>query len=360
MTALHSTDSASVYVSLAARVDRVTPGSVSATLFDERSLVRQLAMRRTLFVFPRDLLPAVWGSASARVAGQEQRRLVKEIAATGEADAERMVEEAKAAVLRGLAEAGTGLDAKTLREREPALDRRFMAAAGTKWETEVAIGSRVLTVLGAEGRIVRGVYQGHWRTSRPIWELTEQWLGETPPAADEATGYAELVRRWLGTFGPGTEDDIVWWLGSTKGAVRRALADLNAAQVSLDSGDVGWVLPDDLDDDPPVEPWAALLPVLDPTTMGWKQRDFYLAPEHRPKLFDTAGNGGATAWWNGRIVGCWMQDDDTSVRVVLVEDAGSEAVRALDREAARLTEFLDGTRIYSIYASPHMRAALEK
>ena len=77
---------------------------------------------------------------------------------------------------------------------------------------------------------------------------------------------------------------------------------------------MGYLLPDDLDDVPEPEPWAALLPVLDPTTMGWKQREFYLAPDDVPYLFDTNGNGGTTAWWAGRIVGCWVQDDDGVVR----------------------------------------------
>ena len=62
-----------------------------------------------------------------------------------------------------------------------------------------------------------------------------------------------------------------------------------------------------------MEPWAALLPVLDPTVMGWKERDFYLGP-HGPLLFDTNGNAGTTAWWDGRIVGCWAQDPDGVVR----------------------------------------------
>ena len=61
--------------------------------------------------------------------------------------------------------------------------------------------------------------------------------------------------------------------------------------------------------------------------MGWKERDFYLDPEHTPYLFDTNGNGGTTAWWNGRIVGCWVQDDDAVVRVVLREDVGADAGR---------------------------------
>ena len=49
-------------------------------------MVKQLAMRRTLFVFPRDLLPAAWGSASARVAGTLATRLVKEVEAGGLAE----------------------------------------------------------------------------------------------------------------------------------------------------------------------------------------------------------------------------------------------------------------------------------
>ena len=30
-----------------------------------------------------------------------------------------------------------------------------------------------------------------------------------PPVPDPEVGYRELVRRWLRTFGPGTEDDLV-------------------------------------------------------------------------------------------------------------------------------------------------------
>jgi hypothetical protein len=118
------------------------------------------------------------------------------------------------------------------------------------------------------------------------------------------------------------------------------------------------VLADDLEPVDPEPPWAALLPVLDPTTMGWKQRDFYLDPDHTPYLFDTNGNAGSTAWWDGWIVGCWVQDEDGAVQVVLREDPGADARAALDVEAERLTAFLDGMRVNSVYASHQMRSAL--
>ena len=86
MTVLHSTEPATVYLSLQARVDGLTVADVDRALYDDRSLVKQLAMRRTLFVFPRDLLPAAWGSASTRVAAQLEARLAKELEAAGHAD----------------------------------------------------------------------------------------------------------------------------------------------------------------------------------------------------------------------------------------------------------------------------------
>jgi hypothetical protein len=114
------------------------------------------------------------------------------------------------------------------------------------------------------------------------------------------------------------------------------------------------VLPDDLDDETPADPWAALLPALDPTTMGWKEREFYLG-EHAQLLFDTNGNAGPTAWWDGRIVGGWAQDDDGTVVVVPVEKLGRAATRALTVRAQALTDWLGGDVVKSIYQSPLVR-----
>ena len=357
MTVLHSTEPPTPYLSLQARVDGLTRADVDRALYDDRSLVKQLAMRRTLFVFPRDLLPAAWGSASARVAGQEWKRVAKDAVVGGLAtDGDAWLAAARDAVMERLA-GGDELSAKALREELPVLAGTVRIGGDTKWAAEVSMAPRILVQLGADARIVRGRNASHWRVSQPQWTSMAAWLGEVPEPLDEADGYAELVRRWLLTFGPGTETDIVWWLGSTKSAVRRALADLEAVPVSLDSGDTGWLLGDDVEPEPGVEPWGALLPALDPTLMGWKQRDFYLDPEHTPYLFDTNGNGGTTAWWNGRVVGCWVQDPDASVRVILREDVGTDGVAALDREAERLTGWLDGEIVNSIYASRQMREA---
>lgn len=352
---LHATEPATVYLSVAARTEGVGVADVDRALYDERSLVKQLAMRRTLFVFPRDLLPAAWGSASARVARTEHARMAGDAVKAGlTGDGEAWVERACREVLAVFADSPDGLSTTQVRERVPLVDVTVDVTAGSMWGA-----SRVLTLLGARAQLVRGESTSHWRLSRYRWRMIEEWLGESPCPWQEQPGYAELVRRWLARFGPGTETDVVWWLGGTKTAVRRALADLEAVEVSLDGGGTGWVLPGDDEPEPPPAPAAMLLPVLDPTVMGWKQRDWYLG-DLGPQLFDRNGNAGTTAWWDGRVVGCWVQDADGVVSVHPLIDVPAPGRRALKVEADRLTGWLAGVTVGTVYPSPAMKRARER
>jgi hypothetical protein len=352
---LHATEPASVHLAARARCG-ASRSDVDRALYADRSVVKQLAMRRTVFAFPRDLLPAVWGSAAARVAGQQRRQVGQGVERTGIADdGAAWTDEHLDLLGRLLAERGP-LTAATIREALPALDARVTRGTGA-YQAEVAISGRIIVTLAATGAIVRGENAGGWKLSRPRWTTTADWLGETPDPRPEPEGYAALVAAWLRAFGPGTEADLVWWLGATKAAVRRALGDVAAVPVSLDSGATGWLLPDDLDPVLSPGPWAALLPALDPTTMGWKERDFHLGP-HAEKVFDRNGNGGPTAWWDGRVVGVWFQRDDGVVEIALAEEVRRAGQRALAAEATALTEWLDGDVVRSIYLSPLARERL--
>lgn len=348
---LHATEPATVHLSCAARADTLTTADVHRALYDDRSLVKQLAMRRTLFVFPRDLLPAAWAGPSARVAATERARMAKDVVAAGLAtDGDAWLDGARAEVLALLADAPQGHVAQDVRRAVATIDVRVTVSRSDPWTA-----SRVLTHLGLTADVVRGVNTAGWHTSRPRWTLMRHWLGALPDPTTAADGYREIVRRWLYAFGPGTEDDCVWWLGATRTVVRRALAELGAVPVTLDSGRVGWLLPDDGDRVTDPGPWAALLPVLDPTVMGWQDRGFFLGP-HRDVLFERRGNAGTTAWVNGRTVGCWVQDAAGVVRVRLVEPVSAAERRLLDVEAQRLTAWLAGFRVPTVYTSPAMAA----
>ncbi len=354
MTVLHATDPATVYLSYWARGRSPEIAHLDRALYQERSLVKQLAMRRTLFVFPRDLLSAAWGSASERVADSQQVRMAKEIVRAGLAkDGEEWLNRVRTQVLSVLAEHPDGLSAVDLRKLAPMMRAKVNVPASNPWSA-----SQVLTYLGARSDIVRATNVGHWRTSRPRWTLTRNWLSKVPDPCNAADGYCELVRRWLGTFGPGTEDDLVWWLGATKTTVRAALAKLSAVEVTLDRGGRGWLLPDDIEELPDPGSWVALLPMLDPTVMGWQTRRFYL-DRHRDQLFDRQGNAGTTIWVDGRVVGYWVQDGAAVVQLRLLERVSARARRTLESEALRLTEWLGGVRPSTVLRTPAMAREVE-
>jgi Winged helix DNA-binding domain len=350
LVGLHATDPATPYLSLWARSASFSTADLDGALYAQRSCVKQLAMRRTLWLVTAADLGLVQVAASDRVADNESRRLAADVLKAGvAADGERWLESAGAAVLSHLGEHGHASSTE-LRAALPELAGTYDPAPGKRWGGEVPIAPRVLTVLSARGDIVRGPNDGTWTTSRPRWTATAHWLGELHRPASLADAQAELTRRWLRTFGPATVEDVKWWFGTTLAAARKALADIGAAQVDL-GGKLGYAMPDDLETEPDVEPWCALLPGLDATTMGWFERDWYLGA-HRDQVFDRNGNAGPTAWSNGRVVGGWYQGGDARVQLQLLEDPGRDARRALQRRADELSEWLDGVRVSPRFPSP--------
>jgi hypothetical protein len=181
-----------------------------------------------------------------------------------------------------------------------------------------------------------------------------RWLGEPLAELPVAEAQASLARRWLARFGPAAETDLRWWTGWTLRDTRAALAAAGTAVVDVEGIGPAFALADDLQATPDPGPWVALLPALDPTTMGWKARDWYLGP-HRAALFDTAGNAGPTIWCDGRIVGGWAVMPSGDVLTRLLEDIGSDASAAVSGEAERLTAWLQTTQVVPRFATPLAR-----
>lgn len=102
---------------------------------------------------------------------------------------------------------------------------------------------------------------------------------------------------------------------------------------------------------PDGRPWVALLPGLDPTVMGWKQRQWYVGG-HAAALFDGTGNAGPTVWADGRIVGGWSQAKNGDVRVRLLEAVASDVEHAVMLRAGELGDWLGATRITHRFRSP--------
>ncbi|WP_329487817.1 winged helix DNA-binding domain-containing protein [Kitasatospora sp. NBC_01246] len=346
---LHATDAATVYLSACARLAEPSAAEVERALYEDVSLVKLLSMRRTLFAVTEEFAPYVSSAAARAIAVKERATLVKHLREFAEGWDEPRLAATERAVLAALAVRGEATTSE-LAEDVTALRETMLMAQGKPYEARQSVGSRLLRLLASDGHVRRSRPRGSWLSSSYPWAPVPQW-----PDVPVREAKAEVVRRWLAAYGPGTVEDVKWWTGWTLGDTRRALGDVGAVEVVLAGAVAGLVLPGD---DGPVaepEPWAALLPALDPTVMGWRGRDWYLRPEDVPALFDRAGNAGPTLWWCGRVVGGWAQRPDGELVWRFLADAGAEARAAVEVEAARLAGWLGQVRV-----TPRFRTPLER
>ena len=352
MVGLHSSDPATVFLSSRARVTSLKVSDLESDLYESRSLARVLGMRRTLWVVPTGSVVEVHNSSTIKIAGPELRRLANMVEGAGlstnGADWYHRVSEKTLAAIQARGEATAAVD---LTKDVPELREQFTfyKADGTVIG-RVGASTRVLFALAAEGRVIRAKPRGSWVSGQYRWAATADWLGSPIPALPRGTAQIEILRRLLLGFGPVTEVDVAWWTGWTKGDVRTALQKLQAIEVETDNGPA-YLHPDDLEPVTTSAPWVAFLPSLDPTTMGWKERGWYLG-DHGARVFDRNGNAGATVWCDGRIVGGWSQRPGGEVTYRLLEDVGTDSMHAIEREAGSLQAWLDGTTVTARFPAP--------
>jgi hypothetical protein len=352
LVCLHASDPSTVYLSAWARLTKPTLEIVDRALYEDRDLIRMLAMRRTMFVVPFEDAGILDAAASRGVAARERRRNEEILAIAGVTGAQRWMRQAEVLTLAALERLGEAT-AQQLTREVPMLQVKARVNVGKKYEGDIGMASRTVLLLAAEGKITRARPRGTWISSQYRWTPMERWFGRPMADLEPRDAVTELVRRWLARFGPGTEADIRWWSGRPAREVRAALNDVKAVEVDLE-GVTGFVLPDDLEPTRAPKAWAALLPSLDPTTMGWQAREWYLGL-HKDQLFDTNGNAGPTIWVDGRIVGGWAIRPGGEVMTKLLEDVGRDHRQAIDVEVERLTNVLESVTVVPRFPTPLYR-----
>jgi hypothetical protein len=353
LVALHGTDPASVFLAALARMREPSIQAIEDALYERRSLVRMLGMRRTMFVVPAEVAPVVQAACTREIAVKQRRLFVDLFGGAGFSDdVGSWLADVEASTLRALVARGEATAAQ-LADDEPRLRQRVLLAQGKAYEAEQNMTTRVLFLLAADGKIVRGRPRGSWISSQYRWSPVEVWLSGGLPDVPVADAQVELVRRWLAAFGPGTRRDLQWWTGLTAGAIARALKGLDTAEVDLD-GERGVVLASDVEPVRAPEPYVALLPALDPTPMGWNARGWFLG-DYAAALFDRSGNIGPTIWCDGRIVGGWAQRRSGEIAVRVFEDIGAEAQARVATAGADLQRLIGAVRVTPRFRTPLVR-----
>jgi len=355
---LHASDPSTPYLSARARTQDFSQADLERALYDDRELVRTTLMRKTLFVVGREDIDVLTSAVGPAFAIGDRRRLEHMLQSQGIAEEPGVwLDDVAQRVIDELAARGEAT-AVELREVIPELRESLTFGEGKSWGGTTGISTRVLFMLAAGHLIVRGRPLGAWTSSRYRWALLSAWLGRDLHAVDPTVARSTLCRRYLTAYGPATFDDLRWWTGWTAGDASRALVGSGATEVDLD-GASGWALPDDLEPTEVREDWIALLPALDPTTMGWKNRSWYLSA-HADRLFDGNGNAGPTIWWNGQVVGGWAQRKSGEIAVRLLEVLPRAARERVDAEAEALERWLGAVRVMPRFRTPLEREITER
>lgn len=354
LVAIHATDPATVFLSIAARVAQPSVADIERCLYQDRGLVRMLGMRRTMFVVPDAMAPVVHAACTKAISVQLKRRYQQLLETSGVVQDDvpqwwARVAEATVAALERLQLA----TAQELGREVPELKTQIRLAEGKSYAGTQSIATWMLMQLSAEGRIVRAQPRGSWLSSQYRWAPIDAWLGGGLPPMSTPEAQTQLVQQWLHACGPGTLDDLKWWTGLTVGEVKRAVQALDIVEVDLGEA-TGLLLADDAEPVQPPEPWVALLPALDVTPMAYVHRDWFLGA-HAPQLFDRSGNIGPTVWTNGRIVGGWGQRPNGAIAFKLLEDVGRETETRIEAAAHALGAWIDNVRI-----TPRFRTPLER
>ena len=307
LVGLHSSDPVSVYLSAWSRVHGFQVAHLEEALYERRSLVRVLGMRRTMFVVPRDLAAVIDAACTRALAPAERRRLLKLIGDQGIAPhPDRWLSRVALRTLSALQRTGSG-------DRQGASGRRPRAHRKAQLRRGADVGRHRRSVHAAavpagDGGAHRPRTSPRYVDFQPVPVGRHQRVARRRPAGPGARGGTHGAGAALAgrvrpghLAGPGVVDRVAAAPdppGAGGGRRGRGRPRPPAPATCLEA---------DLDPVPLRSPeWVALLPALDPTVMGWKERSWYLG-DHQERLFDRNGNAGPTVWADGRVVGGWAQ-----------------------------------------------------
>lgn len=328
---LHATSATTPYLSLYARTHHFRKEHLDEELYLKRNLAKIRCMRNTLYILPKELLPLAY-AATGKMAQEASRRYTEFRGVSPEKY--EVISKSILALLKG---------------REMSV---FEVKKVLKAQVDIA---SLLSFMCDQGLLVRGRRGKGWKDKNHKYALFREYFPDVDLAQmNETEARTLLLQYYLHSFGPVTENDIAWWIGLTKAAVRKALGDIHRQLVQVEINDIegGFIMLrsdwDIMKDVGPFEkPEVNLLPSIDPYLMGYRQRERYLKPENYDRIFDRSGNAVSSIMLNGRIVGVWdfAEDVEPTVKLFLFEEVGEKLLKGIYSKAQQVGGFVADRKI---------------
>lgn len=313
LVALQAQDPLPPYLSLAARLESFDPHVVSRSL-EDAGLVRLVTLRGTVHMhLPED---------AVQLRAWTQPVLEREISGSQVIGPARDLD--RAAFGKALTEALAG---------EP------MPVAKLGQALTATFPDVPASALGQLARCVAPLCQlpprGCWRASGGVvYDDVYRWTGLAPVEPD----VPELVRRYLGAFGPASATDVTTWSGVTRlGPVLKEMPDL--VRHTDSNGRVLYDVPDGelADEDEPAP--ARLLGTYDNVWLSHAARDRVTEPEARRRWAGPNGGVANALLVDGWLAGLWRVTEGR-VEVEPFRRFTRAELASVKEETARVEELL--------------------
>lgn len=212
LAGLHAQVPATPYLSLFARMEEFSLDMLDRNLYDDKKLGRIRCLRNTVFIIPSDFI-GHYMSAARKKFELSHDKYPKYFGLTIDefiALSKNIVE----IVGQG------GLTAREINKRIESKGRM----------------SRIIGQMCDMGILARGKPMG-WRSSSYRYHSFKDFYGDIDYRnLDEYESKRFVINKYLESYGPVSENDIVWWTGFTKGETRKILDELTKKRRSCTFG----------------------------------------------------------------------------------------------------------------------------
>ena len=328
---LHATGTMEPYLTLFTRTKNFKKATLESELYWNRTLGRIRCMRKTLFIHTKKMIPIAY-AATKHIIAQYFSKFF-EVYEISENDYDTY----KSQILRILEE-------KELQTSE--IKKRLGGYKKT---------SQLLGLLCDQGILIRGAPVKGWKDRRNNYALFRNYFPEIyleKYKEQEALYY--LLKRYLITYGPSTENDIAWWSGTGKQKIRNVLDKLMDDIEIIEITGINhehFVFKSDVEKIGQIPPFeknsVVLLPMLDPYIMGYKDRERYIDAEYYDHAFDRSGNATSTIVHDGKIIGVWdhMEKPEPTIKIFLFEQVNKDIKDLIQIKASELGMFIHDNKV---------------
>lgn len=309
------------HLGLAARLPGYRPEDLEWLRLRERTVLRVPGPRGSVFLAPRELVPAFLGLSRPRTA----RRVLVNDDMT-ESELERVMD---------LVEARLAAGSSTAREL------RVRLGADDPGGPQMTL---VLRAMVGEGRLVATEPVGGERATAYRYASMAEWASDIGPPLSPEEALAVMAPLWMRANGPGTVADLAWWAGVTKAVASAAMTAMDARVVEIDGlGGEQWATDEVAEGLTSAEPGGDVrfLPVWDSWLMSRRVRSRILDPAAAPFVVDRSGNVTNTVTVDGRVIGAWDEEGET----LLVAVHEGSPPESLEQAAERLRPVVAWTRL---------------